>query len=266
MKVISKRRDLIALRKKLKAKRIGFVPTMGALHAGHISLVKRAVKDCDFVFASIFVNPTQFGPSEDFSKYPRPREQDLKLLKEAGCDAVFAPLSGKEVYPRLDETSLKARPSLSGILCGRFRPGHFDGVVTVVRKLFAWVNPTHAYFGEKDYQQVQVIKAMVEDLELPVKIVPCKTIREKNGLAMSSRNSYLSAEKKNAAARLYEVLSSASSPEKAQELLVRDGFDVQYLEVWNSTLTEKWAGPKGRWLVAAYFEGVRLIDNLKRSA
>jgi pantoate--beta-alanine ligase len=128
------------------------------------------------------------------------------------------------------------------------------------------VNPTHAYFGEKDYQQVQVIKAMVEDLELPVKIVPCKTVREKSGLAMSSRNSYLSTEKKNAAARLYEVLSSASSPEKAQEILARDGFEVQYLEVWNSDLSEKVSGPKGRWLVAAYFDGVRLIDNLKRSA
>ena len=264
MKVFSKRKDLLAFRAKLKSKRIGFVPTMGALHEGHLSLVRRAVKECDFVFASIFVNPTQFGPSEDFSRYPRPREQDLKMLKEAGCDAVFAPRSVKEVYSREDESSLKARPSLAKILCGRFRPGHFDGVVTVVYKLFNWVRPTHAYFGEKDYQQVQVIKALVRDLDLGLQVVACKTIREKDGLAMSSRNSYLPPARRNAAARLFEVISTASSPEEGRSILQREGFDVQYLEVWTSDLCEQKDDGRGRWLVAALFEGVRLIDNVLR--
>lgn len=266
MKTLTKRRDLVAFRKKLKKKKIGFVPTMGALHAGHVSLIRRAVKECDFVFASIFVNPTQFGPLEDFSKYPRPLERDLNLLKEAGCNAVFAPSSVKEVYCRSGETSLKARGDLSGILCGRFRPGHFDGVATVVYKLFSWVMPTHAYFGEKDYQQLQVIKALVEDLELGLRVVSCKTIREKDGLAMSSRNAYLPSDKRNAAARLYSVMISASNPQEGRELLETEGFKVQYLEVWNATLTEQLPGPQGRWLVAALFEGVRLIDNVLRKA
>jgi len=189
---------------RIAGKKIGFVPTMGALHTGHISLIEAARKDCDFVVVSIFVNPTQFGPGEDFKKYPRPIEADLKMCRKAGVDVVFAP-TPREMYPAENLTCIDVE-KLSEPLCGKFRPGHFRGVATVCAKLFNIVLADVAYFGQKDAQQAVVIKQMVADLNMPLKIVVCPTVREKNGLAMSSRNQYLTAQQKKDAAYIYKSL------------------------------------------------------------
>lgn len=263
MKIFRTRSALLKWRKTHRGA-LGFVPTMGALHEGHLSLVRSARKEARTVIASIFVNPTQFGPNEDFSKYPRQIEADAKLLESAGCDFVFAPKSVEEVYGRLSETSIKADTELSSILCGPIRPGHFDGVCSVVYKLFSWVRPSLAIFGEKDFQQLQIIKAMVKDLELSVKIKGGKLIRETSGLAMSSRNAYLTRESRERASLIYRVLSTSKDPHSAKQELIAAGFDVQYLECRSEDLRTILPGPKGRWLVAALFEGVRLIDNVKR--
>jgi pantoate--beta-alanine ligase len=187
-----------------KGKSVGLVPTMGALHQGHISLIKRAAKDTDFVVVSIFVNPTQFGPKEDFKKYPRPVEVDLKACRKAGADAVFIP-SVTQMYPQENLIWVNVE-KLSRGLCGRFRPGHFRGVATVCAKLFDIVQPDFAFFGQKDAQQAIIIKRMVADLNMPLDIVICPTVREKSGLAMSSRNQYLSPEEKIDAASLCKSL------------------------------------------------------------
>ena len=233
--------------------KIGLVPTMGALHEGHLSLVRRAKFKSDLVMATIFVNPKQFGPQEDLKKYPRSERQDLRLLASAGCDLVFIPRSVKEVYAAVGETSILARSDLSSILCGKFRPGHFDGVCTVVYKLFGWIRPHSAFFGEKDFQQLQIIRAMVNDLSIPVRIVGCPIVREKTGLAMSSRNAYLADEDRRVAARIFEVLKNSRTLNSARRELKRQEFKVQYLE-------KMW----GRWLVAVIYKGLRLIDNLKK--
>jgi len=250
-----------SLRKNLS---LGFVPTMGALHAGHLSLVEKSQKVCDRTVVSIFVNPTQFGPNEDFKKYPRTESQDLALLKQAGVDAVYMPKNPSEVYSSADQTRVSPRLDLAKILEGRFRPGHFEGVATVVAKLFGIVSPEKAFFGEKDYQQLQVISAMVEDLFMPVKIVACPTFREKSGLAMSSRNRYLPENEKIAAAALYRVLKKAGSLEGGRKHLNALGFKLEYLECWSKDLSEEKPDGHGLWLVAARFKGVRLIDNLRR--
>jgi pantoate--beta-alanine ligase len=187
-----------------EGRKIGFVPTMGALHAGHVSLIEAAAKDCDFVVVSIFVNPTQFGPGEDFEKYPRPIEADLEICLKAGVDVVFAPTS-KQVYPAENITWVNVE-KLTEPLCGRSRPGHFRGVTTVCAKLFNIVAPDAAYFGQKDAQQAIVIKRMVQDLNMPLRIVVCPTVREPNGLAVSSRNQYLSAQQKRDAGKIYQSL------------------------------------------------------------
>jgi pantoate--beta-alanine ligase len=236
---------------------------MGALHAGHLSLVERARKSCDRVVVSIFVNPMQFSASEDFSKYPRQEKQDLALLRRAGVHAVFLP-SVQEMYGLSDATKIVPPASLTQILEGRFRPGHFEGVATVVQKLFQIVQPTHAFFGEKDFQQVRVVETMVEDLFLPIKIVRCKTVREKSGLAMSSRNKYLTDSERDKASILARTLRTAGSVAIAKKILRSAGFQIEYLEVWQRDLAQKNLGTKGRWLVAARFAGVRLIDNILR--
>lgn len=187
-----------------KGKSVGLVPTMGALHRGHISLIEKAAKQSDFVVVSIFVNPTQFGPKEDFKKYPKPVQIDLKTCRKAGADVVFIP-SAKEMYPQKNLTWVNVE-KLSQGLCGRFRPGHFKGVATVCAKLFNIVQPDIAFFGQKDAQQAIIIKQMVADLNLPLEIIICPTIREKTGLAMSSRNQYLSPQEKIDAACLYKSL------------------------------------------------------------
>ncbi len=180
---------------------VGFVPTMGALHGGHRSLVRRAVAECDRVVVSLFVNPLQFGPGEDFESYPRDLAADLAQAEEAGADLVFAP-STRTMYPEGPLTTVSVR-YLSDALEGRSRPGHFDGVATVVAKLFAIVGPCLAYFGEKDYQQLLIVSRLVHDLSFPVTVVPCPTIREPDGLALSSRNAYLSPDDRKAAPIFY---------------------------------------------------------------
>jgi pantoate--beta-alanine ligase len=197
-----------------QGKRIGFVPTMGALHAGHISLVERARELADVVIASIFVNPTQFGPQEDFQKYPRTLDGDLRGLSAAGCELVFVPTAA-EIYPPGFSTYVEP-PAVAQPLEGICRPGHFRGVATVVLKLFQIVPAHIACFGQKDYQQLQVIKRMVQDLAIPMEIVGCPTVREADGLAMSSRNRYLSAADRQRALSLSRALDQA-------EQMVRGG-------------------------------------------
>jgi len=202
-KTISSVRKLVQ-QARTEGKSVGLVPTMGALHQGHISLIEEAAKKTDFVVVSIFVNPTQFGPKEDFKKYPRPLQNDLKLCRRADADVVFAP-SAKEMYPQENLTWVSVK-KLSEPLCGRSRPGHFRGVITVCSKLFNIVQPDVAFFGQKDAQQTVVIKQMVADLNIPLKIVVCPTVRQSDGLALSSRNQYLSPRERRDAACLYRSL------------------------------------------------------------
>jgi pantoate--beta-alanine ligase len=194
---------------------VGLVPTMGALHAGHLALVRRARAECDQVATTIFVNPTQFGPKEDLSRYPRPLERDLALLREENVDFVFVP-SVEEMYPPDSETVV-VPGSLARRLEGRSRPGHFRGVATVVTKLLSIVLPDRAYFGEKDGQQLRVVQALARDLCLPVEIVPVPTVRDADGLARSSRNVYLSAEQRQAAPVLWRALQAAEARWRAGE-------------------------------------------------
>lgn len=190
-------------------KSIGVVPTMGALHEGHISLVRRAKAECDLCVATIFVNPSQFGPSEDFQRYPRTLDADLEMLRSAGCDFVFTP-SIETIYPKGYSTFIEP-PEVANRLEGSFRPGHFRGVATIVLKLFMLIPAHVAYFGRKDYQQVAVISAMVRDLAVPIRIEACETIREQDGLAMSSRNRYLSKSDRQRALGLSRALDRAQS-------------------------------------------------------
>ncbi len=211
MEVTSER---LGLREACEASRmegnlIGFVPTMGALHDGHLSLVSRAREECDTVVASIFVNPLQFGPAEDLASYPRDLERDLLLLEKEGVDIAFTP-DAEEMYPGgRPDTTVEPGP-LGERLEGASRPGHFRGVCTVVAKLFGLVGTCRAYFGEKDAQQLAIISGMVADLDMPVEVVACPTLREEDGLAMSSRNALLSAEERAAATCLYEALARAA--------------------------------------------------------
>ncbi len=204
-KTIEKVRSLVKIARR-DGRKIGLVPTMGALHTGHISLIEAAVKNCDFVVVSIFVNPTQFEPGEDFEKYPRPLDADLEICKKAGVDVVFAP-SPQQMYPAENVTWVTVE-KLTEPLCGKSRPGHFRGVTTVCAKLFNIVAPDAAYFGQKDAQQTIVIKQMVADLNMPLEIVICPTVREPNGLAVSSRNQYLTAQQNKDAANIYKSLQT----------------------------------------------------------
>ena len=206
MKVISSISEMQswALNARRQGWSLGFVPTMGALHHGHRSLVQRARRENDAVIVSIFVNPLQFGPKEDFKKYPRTFAKDLALLKNEKVDIVFAP-TAQAMYPEGCSTTLRV-PSLDGILEGAVRPGHFQGVATVVAKLFHIVQPTRAYFGEKDFQQVRVIDRMIKDLNWPVRLVACPTVRDPDGLASSSRNRYLSPREREEAVKIYQAL------------------------------------------------------------
>ena len=189
------------------AKRIGVVPTMGALHAGHLSLIRRAKQDCEVAVATIFINPTQFGPNEDLAKYPRTLDSDLASLREQGCDFVFVPPSDR-IYSNSHSTFVEP-PSVARRWEGELRPGHFRGVATIVLKLFQLIPAHVAYFGRKDYQQVAVIRAMVDDLNVPIRVESCETVREPDGLAMSSRNRYLSREDRVRAVGLWRALCLA---------------------------------------------------------
>lgn len=203
-------------------RRVGLVPTMGALHEGHLSLVTRAKQDCDVAVATIFVNPTQFGPNEDFSKYPRTLETDLEKLATVGCDYVFVP-AADEIY-RSGHSTYVDPPHVASQWEGAIRPGHFRGVTTIVLKLFMMVPAHIAFFGRKDYQQVAVIKGMVDDLNLPIRIETCDTIRESDGLAMSSRNRYLSADERQRALSLSRALNTA------KEMISHGERDVSTIE------------------------------------
>lgn len=209
MRVIASSAETYAFvdRMRTDGKRIGLIPTMGALHEGHLSLVRLAKKNCDVAIATIFVNPTQFGPNEDFQKYPRTLEQDLDALRNCGCDLVFTP-TNDQMYPAGHSTYVDP-PNVASKWEGKIRPGHFRGVTTIVLKLFQIIPAHVGYFGRKDYQQVAVIRAMVRDLNLPIVIEACETIREPDGLAMSSRNRYLSAEDRRRALGLSRALGSA---------------------------------------------------------
>lgn len=201
---------------------IGLVPTMGALHAGHLALVERAKKDCSKVYVSIFVNPTQFGPREDLSKYPRPIEADIEKLSNAGVDGLFLP-SAEQMYPPGFSTYVQME-GISERLEGKSRPGHFRGVATVVLKLFEIVQPKYAYFGRKDAQQARVLEKMAQDLNLDVELVICPTVREADGVALSSRNTYLSEEERKAATVLFRALKAT---EKEFSSGVRDALELQ---------------------------------------
>lgn len=254
---------------------IGFVPTMGNLHAGHHSLVARARREADRVVASIFVNPTQFGPNEDFDRYPRTPEADARGLAGSGCDLLFLP-SVATMYPYGPDGSVRVRvPGITDILDGAHRPGHFDGVATVVARLFNMVRPDLAVFGRKDYQQLQVIHYLVRDLAFPVRIVGADTVREPDGLAMSSRNQYLDAAERQRAAAIHATLRwirsqvPAAGEVEAVEAgavarLRSEGFEVDYVSVRHLDLAPARRMDEGGLvaLVAARLGRTRLIDNL----
>jgi pantoate--beta-alanine ligase len=264
---------------RIAGKNIGFVPTMGALHAGHLSLVRAAKQQADVVFVSIFVNPTQFGPNEDFSKYPRTFERDCELLQQEGVDLVFAP-SVDEIYPQGAATYVTVE-GLSEKLDGVSRPGHFRGVSTVVSKLFHIIEPDLAFFGQKDAAQVAIIRRMVRDLKIPTQIVVCPIVREPDGLAMSSRNAYLSADERKRALVLRQSLLHAehffSKGERRATELVKHAKDVfakepsvrlDYFQVVDPDTLESIDTISGCALVAvaAYVGTTRLIDNIILSA
>ena len=264
--------------KRLENISIGFVPTMGALHEGHLTLVDEAKKHASFIIVSIFVNPTQFGPGEDFEKYYRNLKLDAEKLEQRGADLIFAP-SVKDMYGKNNFTTVSVKNITKG-LCGQFRPGHFDGVATVVSKLFNITGPCSAIFGKKDYQQLIVIKQMVNDLNIPVNIIGVPTIREPDGLAMSSRNSYLSREDRKKALCLSRAIKKADSlfNNKALFTLIKstvydiinknvdyieyiDLYDPETLETFNYNIKQPM--PKKILLAMAVKIGTtRLIDNI----
>jgi len=280
---------------------VGFVPTMGALHEGHLSLIEASIQRCDKTVVSIFVNPTQFGPNEDFSKYPRTLEEDVNLCKTAGVDLIFVP-SVEEIYPCSHIMSPPPSPLSQGeggqaclsafppscplttvippyvytdALCAKLRPGHFDGVCTVVAKLFNIVMPDFAFFGEKDRQQLIIIKKMTADLNMPVKVVPCPIVRDENGLALSSRNKYLDLNQKNDALVLNKILQNIKicydrgitdlqSLSETAYMFLNDAHSLEYLEFRDKdNLEEKAAADDDTAVfIAVKIGSVRLIDNI----
>jgi len=298
IETIEKTRKAVA-KAKSAGKKIGLVPTMGALHAGHISLIKAAKQKTDFVVVSVFVNPTQFGPTEDIDKYPRTLDADAKACKDSGADVIFAP-SVDEMYPVRDNksgiscTNLLKRNVSNGMypqknitwvnvekisepLCGKSRPGHFRGVATVCAKLFNIVQPDMAFFGQKDAQQAVVIQRMVADLNMPLEISVCPIVREKDGLAMSSRNRYLNPDERKDAALLYAALQEAeifiSAGERTSSVLIGEmkkilkiskQIKIEYISIVNAQTLEELDIIKGKVLIALAVKlpSARLIDNI----
>lgn len=279
MKIISKISELRELLKAQKDKTIGLVPTMGALHAGHESLIKKSVEENDITVVSVFVNPTQFCAGEDFDKYPRTLDADASICEKLGVDYIFAP-NAQEMYSTFNkELMTSVCPSFFDVdkLCGKSRIGHFDGVATVVCKLFNIVCPTRAYFGKKDAQQLFIIKKMVRDLNFDIKIVECPIVREESGLAMSSRNSYLSPEDKKEAEKIIFALRKVKEAynnglnnilalsDVVCAILPQD--TIQYFDVVNSETFEIYGktdiiNSGAIALIAVKINGVRLIDNI----
>ncbi len=277
IRTVPKLRDQVSAWRS-RNQRIGLVPTMGALHEGHLALVKRALETCNRVVVSLFVNPTQFGENEDLSTYPRDEAADRAILGELGVNVLYAPTM-EEMYPQGLVTSVRV-PELAEGLCGAFRPGHFAGVATVVTKLFSQSLPDMAVFGEKDYQQLQVIRGLVRDLDIPVHIEAVATVREADGLALSSRNAYLSPAERAIAPTLFRALIQAAAAieaggdvrdliEEGERALLEGGFSkVDYFEACDA-LTLKAvsdAHAPARILAAAHLGTTRLIDNVAVAA
>jgi pantoate--beta-alanine ligase len=279
--MIEKLSELAALRARVfewkkQGLRVGFVPTMGNLHAGHYSLVTLARQHADRVVSSVFVNPTQFGPNEDYTRYPRTPDADMAGLEAAGCDVLWLP-TVESMYPFGIDLAAKVHvPGVSGVLEGECRPGHFDGVCTVVSRLFNQVQPDVAAFGKKDYQQLAVIRQMVTDLAFPIQILGGDIVREDDGLAMSSRNQYLSAQVRPQAAEIRKVLlqmqagmdagqTRAAVEAEAGQRLAAAGFVPDYTVVRRPDLSEPTDGESGPKvaLIAARLDATRLIDNLE---
>jgi len=277
MKIIRKISDLRSyLKTQLRRHPLGFVPTMGDLHEGHLSLIRRSKKENKLTAVSIFVNPSQFNNKEDFKKYFRNEKADLKALKKEGVDLVFLP-KAEELYPEGFQTWVQVE-NLSQGLCGNFRPGHFKGVATVVLKLFQLVQPNVAYFGLKDYQQFKIIERMVDDLNLSVRLVPCPTVREADGLALSSRNRRLSSEERQRAAHINLALRSLSSMIKSGrvrgksvlenrflvELKLTSGDKLEYLEFLHPKMLTplKLIQSPALIVCSVWIGGTRLIDNI----
>ena len=265
---------------KLRAggKTVGLVPTMGALHEGHLTLVREARAKCDVVVVSVFVNPLQFGPNEDFESYPRRVAQDAKLLEACGADVLFVPTT--ETFYNPDHQTMIVNPAAQGLYCGKYRPGHFSGALTVVAKLFFAAQPEFAFFGKKDWQQAWLIAKMVSDLNWPIRIVKVPTVRGKDGLALSSRNEYLDPKSRAGAPAIRAALVSlkkaqvsgernvARLAEEAKKTISRAGGKVQYLEIVSqkTLLPLKSVSEPAVVLVAAFFGKTRLIDNIELSA
>ncbi len=250
MKVIKTINKFSSVRNSLINQKIGFIPTMGALHLGHLSLIRKSINDSHITVVSIFLNPTQFDNKNDLNNYPNSLNQDLKKLKTSGVDIVLLP-NFSDIFP--DDYNFQIHENnLSKKYCGSLRNGHFNGVLTIVMKLFNIVQPNIAYFGMKDFQQLTLIKKMIHAFFIPIEIVACETIREKDGLAMSSRNLNLTANERKLAPLLYKTINSTLSLSEMKRKLINFGFKLDYLEIHGKQL-----------LVTAYLGKVRLIDNVQ---
>lgn len=278
MKIIKAIREMQALSRTLTkgGKTLGLVPTMGALHEGHMDLVMRAQAENDFTVVSIFVNPTQFGPNEDFNRYPRDEQGDINKLQSRGVDAVFLP-SGIEMYPDGFSTAVMVG-EIGNKLCGASRPGHFNGVATVVAKLFNIVMPDRAYFGQKDFQQAVIIRRLARDMNMPVDVIVCPVVREPDGLAMSSRNRYLDDSQRKAATVLYRALSRALAlasgsgvidaveiKKEIQAIIAGEPLArIDYIEIVDTQMLEPVSRISSQAVacIAVYIGATRLIDNM----
>ena len=277
MKVLKSKKTLIDYveRQREMGKKIGFAPTMGALHQGHLSLYKAAKKENDEVISSIFVNPTQFNNPDDFQKYPKTLEKDIELLEKAGVDAVYVP-NVEEMYPDGLNSKKYDFDGLENEMEGKYRPGHFDGVGTIVEELFRQVQPHNAYFGEKDYQQLAIIKKMVEKIKLPVKIHGVPTLREEDGLAMSSRNVRLTETQRKEATIIYETLTKVKEwfkvisleeiKQRVTEIFKNSNFELEYFVIADEEMLKEAnaidENKEYRAFIVAYADTVRLIDNM----
>ena len=279
MKIFNKKLDLQQFLAPfyLEKKAVGLVPTMGALHEGHLSLIQKALSENDIVVVSIFVNPTHFNNAEDLEKYPRNLSGDIKTIERLSQEVVIFAPEISEMYENTPKAISFDFGGLDKVMEGKFREGHFQGVATIVEKLFELVKPTRAYFGEKDYQQILIIKSMLEQRKLPVTLVPCPIVREESGLAMSSRNERLSPEGRKQAAFIYSVLQEAqklfTTAEVAEveafvkeQFSQKEGFDLEYFTITKADtleeVKEKKSSESYRAFITVYVEGVRLIDNI----
>lgn len=262
-------------KQRQSGRQIGFVPTMGALHNGHISLVKESVNQNDFTIVSVFVNPTQFNNADDLINYPRTEEADIALLESSGCDAVFFP-AARDIYPAGEKSENFEFHGLENRMEGKFRPGHFDGVATVVKRFLEIIRPHRAYFGEKDFQQLRIIQELVKDLELEVEIVPVPIIREADGLAMSSRNTRLTQAMREESVKILKILQEAGvfmknhtieeTKKFVEERFGNTELKLEYFEIADEEtlqpVSDKESSGKLRGFVAAFAGEIRLIDNI----